>query len=160
MSEREDYILEEAEIEASERRTDMPAWKRVFQRRRKTRLRYRKRTLLVLAILFVFLLAYVLMFLHGNPLGDAINDWTDSIVAPIFTWIMTALGALMGRDWSDRGETFARLATLGPLSFIVVAAVVAFATSAIVAWIYGHYKTKSTLDDGTPNFVAEANVKK
>ena len=160
MPEREDYILEEAEREASEHRTDMPVWKRILNRRRRTKLHYRKRTLLFLAILFVFLLVYVLMFLYDNPMGDALNDWTDSIIAPVFTWLMTGIGGLLGRDWSDMGGVFAKISTLGPLSYIVVSAVIAFAISAIVAWVYGHYKTKGTLDDGTPNFVAETDLKK
>ena len=155
--ERTDYIVENIENEAASKRSEeLPRWKRIFVNRgRKTRLRYKKRTFLAILILTVFLLAYVIMFVNGNPLGAKINDWTDSLIAPIFTWIMTSLGALMGRDWSDMTNVFVKISTIGPLSYIVVTSVISFAIAAIVAFCYGRAKTKKSRDDGTSNFAAE-----
>ena len=156
MSESISHIVENIEMEASNLRTDKSIWKRLMDRHRKrTHFRFRYRVLIAAAILLLILTGYVLLFIHGNPLGDRLNDWTDTIVAPIFTWIMTTIGNLMGRDWSDMGDTFARLSTFGPLSFIVVAAVISFVIAGIIAFIYSQGATKHSRDDGTPNFLAE-----
>ena len=130
-------------------------FERLGERPKKPKMKYRHRAALSIVILTVVLMIYILMFFAGNPLGDAINDWTDSVVSGFLNGLVSGLGSIFGKDWSDMGARLGRIMTLGPLSFIIVAALFSFVVSCLIAWIYGRVKTRNATDDGTSNFVSE-----
>lgn len=160
MNQRAEQIISIAEARSKRM---LPQAKGFFERwkdrPKKSKMKYRHRAALAILILAVLLMIYILMFFAGNPTGDAINDWTDEVLSGFLSGLVSGLGSLLGKDWTAMGERLGRIMTLGPLSFIVMASLLAFVLSGVIAWIYGKVKTRYNIDDGTSNFVSEETRK-
>ena len=99
----------------------------------------------VLALLFLF---YVISFMNGGTFWINANNITDG-------WL-NALLSPMG-NISPRLETFTKLFTFGPTSYIITCSFIAIIASFIASRTYAN-KIKYRLNDGTSNLLPEKSL--
>lgn len=153
---REQAILSSTIAESTSLRESMD--KKRFQWKRRTKMPYKIRMMIFAAILAVLMAAYFISFGLGNPIGAYVSMICDNISKLLAEDLFGIIGALMGRDMSEHAIPLQRLLTLGPISFIIFATTLSLVISGIIALVWSRMATKRALDDGTSNFVSEADA--
>lgn len=153
---REQAILSSTMAESATLRESMN--KRRFQWKRRTKMPYKLRMMIFAAILAVLMAAYFISFGLGSPIGAYISMICDNISKLIAEELFGIIGMFLGRDMSEYAIPLQRLLTLGPISFIIFATTLSLVISGIIALVWSHVATKRALDDGTSNFVSEADA--
>ena len=157
MSFRDDMILEKAALEAevASRDKDLGFVER-FKRRygKRTKIGYKSRVLLFILVACTMMLVYLASFATGSSIGVELNAATDAIVK----WVIDLFTAGSASSGHGAGAALSRLATFGPVSYIIVSSALSAIIVGVFSICYSRYKTRRMKDNRTPNLALESDA--